>query len=148
MSSGRCTRPGCHNFGGRDYAARALRAEALATSSDGQRIRRQRAAPARPSQKRRRCRGRMGHDTTTLSEARSRRDQRRFSRQNTHFAEFFKIFKDIATFCKILRIFVLVFFKRILLQFLGNSGNNYFAKFCEVFRIFSQNFAKYCRLHY
>ena len=38
---------------------------------------------------------RMGHDTITLSEARSRLDQRRFSRPNTHFSAFFKNYKKI-----------------------------------------------------
>ena len=49
----------------------------------------------------------MGHDTVTLSAARSRLDQRRFSRPNTHVATFFKIFKNIIfsqanlqSFCK------------------------------------------------
>ena len=36
-----------------------------------------------------------GHDTITLSEARSRLDQRRFSRPNTHFAAFFEIYKKL-----------------------------------------------------
>ena len=48
-----------------------------------------------------------GHGTITLSDARSRLDQRRFSRPNTHFAAFFKIYKKITfsqanlqNFCK------------------------------------------------
>ena len=47
----------------------------------------------------------VGH--ITLFGARSRRDQRRFSRPNTHFAAFFKIYKNIifsranfANFCQ------------------------------------------------
>ena len=42
-------------------------------------------------------RRRMGHDTITLSEARSRLDARRFSRPNTHFAAVtvLKIYKNI-----------------------------------------------------
>ena len=58
----------------------------------------------------------MGHDTITLSEARSRLDQRRFSRPNTHFSAFFEIYKNIIfspanfakflqNFCKILQFF-------------------------------------------
>ena len=50
-------------------------------------------------------------DTITLSEARSRLDQRRFSRQNTYFAAFFKLYKKIVfsqenfqLFAKFLRI--------------------------------------------
>ena len=39
--------------------------------------------------------GCMGLDTITLSGARSRLDQRRFSRPNTHFAAVFKILKTI-----------------------------------------------------
>ena len=35
--------------------------------------------------------GHTGHDTITLSKARSRLHQRRFSRPNTHFAAFFKL---------------------------------------------------------
>ena len=48
-------------------------------------------------------------DTITLSEARSRLDQRRFSRPKKHFAAFFKIFKkfifsqaDLQNFAKFL----------------------------------------------
>ena len=38
---------------------------------------------------------RLGERVSTLSEARTRLDQRRFSRPNTHFEAFFKMFKNI-----------------------------------------------------
>ena len=78
----------------------------------------------------------------TLSEARSRLDRSRFSRPNTHFLAFFKIYKKI-TFSR------------------ANSGNfcQEIGKFCQNFDIFWQilqnfakfseirkNFAKFCRI--
>ena len=74
----------------------------------------------------------LGHDTITLSEARSRLDQRRFSRPNTHFSAFFKPSKKItfspanfANFCKS--------FAKIW-QFLQKNFQN-FAKSWEILQI-------------
>ena len=83
-----------------------------------------------------------GHDTITFSEARSRLDQRRFSRPRPHFLAFFKIYKKITfsranpgNFCqkigKICKNF------NIFWQILQN-----FAKFSEI----RKNFAKFCRI--
>ena len=83
-----------------------------------------------------------GHDTITLSEARSRLDRSRFSRPNTHFAAFFKIYKKItfsransANFCQKIGKFCKNF--DIFWQILQN-----FAKFSEIRKIF----AKFCRI--
>ena len=70
----------------------------------------------------------MGHDTITLSEARSRLDRGRFSRPISHFLAFFKIYKKI-TFSR------------------ANSGNfcQKIEKICKNFDIFwqiLQNFKK------
>ena len=91
---------------------------------------------------RRRAARRTGHDTITLSEARSRLDRSRFSRPNTHFLAFFKIYKKItfsransANFCQKIGKFCKIF--DIFWQILQN-----FAKFSEI----RKNFAKFCRI--
>ena len=78
----------------------------------------------------------------TLSEARSRLDRSRFSRPNTHFLAFFKIYKKItfsransANFCQKIGNFCKNF--DIFWQILQN-----FAKFSEI----RKNFAKFCRI--
>ena len=73
-----------------------------------------------------------GHDTITLSEARSRLDRSRFSRPRPHFLAFFKIYKKI-TFSR------------------ANSGNfcQKIGKICKNFDIFwqiLQNFAKFSEI--
>ena len=74
------------------------------------------------------------HDTITLSEARSRLDQRRFSRPNTHFAAFFKIFTNSI-------------FSRANLQCFAEFGKKLrdFQKFSENLQNFdfSQKFAEF-----
>ena len=83
-----------------------------------------------------------GHDTITLSEARSRLDRRRFSRPRPHFLAFFKIYKKITfsransgNFCQKIGKFCKNF--DIFWQILQN-----FAKFSEI----RKNFAKFCRI--
>ena len=73
-----------------------------------------------------------GQDTVTLSGARSRLDQRRFSRPNTHFAAFFKIFKNII-------------FSQANLQKISKISRN-FAKFWKKFEIF-RKFAKFTKFY-
>ena len=94
-------------------------------------------------------------NTITLSEARSRLDQRRFSRPNTHFLAFFKIYKKIflsranlAIFCppkivKICKIFekfskTLQFFLQICLR-----GSDFLVDLekCEKMRIWTRKSA-------
>ena len=92
----------------------------------------------------------MGHDTITLSGARSRLDRRRFSRPNTHFAAFFKLYKKIIFSRANLQNFA----KKKITDFCKNS-ENFFWKFSEKmqnfetfyknFADFLQNFAKSCR---
>ena len=96
----------------------------------------------------------IGHDTITLFEARSRLDRRRFSRPNTHFSAFFKIFKKIIfvqanlqKFCKNFQNFAenpITFCK--ILQNLAKSCKilQNFAKFCKILQNSFQNFAKSC----
>ena len=83
-----------------------------------------------------------GDRPINLSEARSRLDRSRFSRPNTHFAAFFKIYKKItfsransANFCQKIGNFCKIF--DIFWQILQN-----FAKFSEI----RKNFAKFCRI--
>ena len=83
----------------------------------------------------------IGHDTITLSEARSRLDQRRFSRPNTHFAAFFKLYKNIILsqanlhkFAEVSRIFC-----KKSDEFLQNFRK--FAKACNLL----QNLQKFCK---
>ena len=64
----------------------------------------------------------------TLCEARSRLDQRRFSRPNTHFAAFFKLYKKII-------------FSRANLQNFAKISRN----FAKILRIF-ENFQKKCKI--
>ena len=76
------------------------------------------------------------HDTITLSEARSRLDQRRFSRPNTHFSAFFEIYRkiifsqeDSAKFCKICKISQNFFFNLKIFR----KCKTFFANFCRIF---------------
>ena len=86
---------------------------------------------------------------STLSEARSRLDRSRFSRPNTHFSAFFKIYKNIifsransANFCQKLEksTKILTFFIKFckILQ-------NYFQKSAKILQNFLQNFPEMCR---
>ena len=68
----------------------------------------------------------------TLSKARSRLDQRRFSRPNTHFAAFFEIYKNI------------IFSPANFAKFLQKIWQN-LAKFAKNFRIF-QNFEDFAKI--
>ena len=67
---------------------------------------------------------------STLSVARSRLDQRQFSRPNTHFSAFFETSKKI------------IFSRANFVNFCRN-----FAKFCKILQIFKkfQNFSKFWR---
>ena len=67
------------------------------------------------------------HDTITRSGARSRLDQRRFSRPNTHFAAFFKLYKKIIFSQTNLQIFA---------EFHG---------ILQIFEKFSENFRKHAK---
>ena len=74
----------------------------------------------------------------TLSEARLRLDQRRFSRPNTHFSAFFEIYKILQNFCKFFEIF------RIFPEFCKFWGNlqkyvKFCKKFCKICAKFNRN---------
>ena len=66
------------------------------------------------------------------SEARSRLDQRRFSRPNTHFTAFFKSFKKII-------------FSQANLQKICQNYQK-FAEFFKIVQIFLQNFDEFCKI--
>ena len=89
------------------------------------------------------------YDTVTLSEARSRLDQRRFSRPNTHFSAFFKIYKKIIFSQANLQNFPK--FHGILEKFEEIFRN--FAKFCKSLqnfakfhKNFAKNFTEFCKI--
>ena len=88
------------------------------------------AGPSRSSRASGRCRPpcRRGHDTITLSEARSWLDQRRFSRPNAHFAASFKIYKNSifsqANFVNFRLFFYICNFEYIFI---------FFSEFCNFF---------------
>ena len=83
----------------------------------------------------------------TLSEARSRLDQRRFSRPNTHFAAFFKLYKKIifsqanlqkfAKFLRILQIFLKNFLeyfrKNVNVCRISQDVSDFLTEFCKIF---------------
>ena len=90
---------------------RSQRGDPSKTATRSSRAKRSGAAEAQRGSKRMRSPlARPGH--STLSEARSRLDRSRFSRPNTHFAAFFKIYKktifsraNLAKFCQKIRNF-------------------------------------------
>ena len=111
----------------------------------GASVRLRRPAGAFRGPRRRERRRLAGPRHGTLSEARSRLDRRRFSRPNTHFSAFFKIYKKIifsranfVNFCQKIENFAkfLTFFGKI------NLISQNFAKFSEIRKIF----AKFCRI--
>ena len=84
-----------------------------------------------------------GHDTITLSGAPSRLDRRRFSRPNTHFAAFFKIYKKIIfsranlqNICRIFQKFGSLFFFQKFQNFEFSENLRNLAKFCSFFKEF------------
>ena len=88
--------------------------------------------------------------TTTLSEARSRLDRSRFSRPNTHFLAFFKIYKKIifsranlANFCQKIAKFCKIFD-----FFLANFAKNFFSQNFSKFSEIREFFAKFCRIFF
>ena len=99
--------------------------------------------------------------TMTLSAARSRLDQRRFSRPTTHFSAFFKLYKKIIfsqanlqkfpKFHGILQTFRELFgsfnFSKKLQNFekISQKICRILQKFCRIFAEFLQNFVKSCR---
>ena len=87
----------------------------------------------------------------TLSEARSRLDQRRFLRPNTHFSAFFKIYK-IITFSPANFANLCNFFSKIWQIFQKKFRINLFSKvskccqnFAKILQKILQKFAKFAR---